>query len=501
MKAIIFARVSTLEQREAGNSIPAQITRLQSYCDRKGFQVVETYSFDESAYKTKRDEFDKFLDLIGKMKEKVAVCFDKVDRLSRNIFDPRIAWLYEKSTSGTIELHFVSDNQVINDNLSAGEKTHFGINLVMAKAYSDAISDNVKRAYEKMRANGQWTGKAPIGYLNQKVDERKSVVPDPKTAHFVRKIFEMYASGNASVKMIRNEIAELGLTSSVGKPLSVSMIAHILNNPFYYGEMRSKGVLYPHKYEPLISKHLYNQCQMVLKGWHTKRTQYAAKPYIFRGLLPCANCGCLMSPETAKGKFIYYSCTNAKGICKRVYVPEKVLLKPIQEVLERFQRLSQEVIDEVVNGMKKAGGDQAEFHRKAIAGMREEYDQIQAKLDRYLDLVADGLLSKQDYEKKVVAIKDRQQEINYKLEAYTKADETFYLTAGRVLSLAKRAKDIFDSSEPDEKRAFLNYLLQNPRVDGKKLIFSLRSPFNHILEFSDCSTGLREQDSNLQPTP
>lgn len=32
MKAILIARVSTEEQREAGNSLPAQIVRLEKYC-------------------------------------------------------------------------------------------------------------------------------------------------------------------------------------------------------------------------------------------------------------------------------------------------------------------------------------------------------------------------------------------------------------------------------------------------------------------------------------
>jgi len=32
MKAIILARVSTEEQKEAGNSLPAQIERLKNYC-------------------------------------------------------------------------------------------------------------------------------------------------------------------------------------------------------------------------------------------------------------------------------------------------------------------------------------------------------------------------------------------------------------------------------------------------------------------------------------
>lgn len=73
MKAIILARVSTEEQKDAGNSLPAQIQRLTTYCERKGFEIAETFSFDESAYKTKRDEFDKVLDYLKNSKEKIAI--------------------------------------------------------------------------------------------------------------------------------------------------------------------------------------------------------------------------------------------------------------------------------------------------------------------------------------------------------------------------------------------------------------------------------------------
>jgi site-specific DNA recombinase len=166
MKAIILARVSTEEQKEAGNSLPAQITRIERYCEQQKFEVIDTFSFDESAYKTKRDEFDKILDFLKTNKEKVAVCFDKVDRLSRNVFDKRVSVLYEKAVNDEIELHFVSDGQVINSNMSAVAKFQFGMSLGLAKYYSDAISDNVKRAFEKMRAEGKWTGRVRIGYKN-----------------------------------------------------------------------------------------------------------------------------------------------------------------------------------------------------------------------------------------------------------------------------------------------------------------------------------------------
>jgi DNA invertase Pin-like site-specific DNA recombinase len=99
MKSTIIARVSTEEQKEANNSLPAQLFRLKKYCQGKGFTVnqKDEFSFDESAYKDRRNDFDNILDYVISQKEKVAVCFDKVDRLSRNIFDKRVSMLYEKA--------------------------------------------------------------------------------------------------------------------------------------------------------------------------------------------------------------------------------------------------------------------------------------------------------------------------------------------------------------------------------------------------------------------
>jgi len=86
MKAILIARVSTEEQKEAGNSLPAQIHRLEQYCKNRGFEILRTCSFDESAYLSNRTEFDAIIDYALNQKEKVAICCDKVDRLSHNTF-------------------------------------------------------------------------------------------------------------------------------------------------------------------------------------------------------------------------------------------------------------------------------------------------------------------------------------------------------------------------------------------------------------------------------
>jgi predicted site-specific integrase-resolvase len=62
--AIMLNRVTTEEQKEAGNSLPAQIGRIDNYCKKKSFEVIKSFSFDESAYKEKRDEFDMLLECL-----------------------------------------------------------------------------------------------------------------------------------------------------------------------------------------------------------------------------------------------------------------------------------------------------------------------------------------------------------------------------------------------------------------------------------------------------
>jgi hypothetical protein len=69
---------------------------------------------------------------------------------------------------------------------------------------------------------------------------------------------------------------------------------------------------------------------------------------------------------------------------------------------------------------------------------------------------------------------------------HSKADFDYQTTVATVISVARRAKDIFEkSSDTAGKRAFLNYLLQNPTVNGKKLYFTIASPFNLVLELAD----------------
>jgi site-specific DNA recombinase len=92
------------------------------------------------------------------------------------------------------------------------------MSLGLAKYYSDAIGDNVKRAFEQKRRNGEWTGAVRLGYLNVQLGckkrLRKDIILDPQRVHLVEKMFELYATDQYSLEAIKLKMAELGLKTT-----------------------------------------------------------------------------------------------------------------------------------------------------------------------------------------------------------------------------------------------------------------------------------------------
>ena len=491
MKAILIARVSTEEQKEAGNSLPAQEIRLKNYCKRKNLEIINTFSFDESAYKNQRNEFDNILDFVLQQKNKVAVCFDKVDRLSRNVFDKRVSLLYERSLNDEIELHFVSDGQIINSKISAAEKFQFNISLGLAKYYSDAVSDNVKRANEQKLRQGEWIGKGPFGYKNiTREDGKKDIIIDEYEARIIKKAFELYATGIYSMNSLRKKIK-----NDYGIDWAKSTLDKHLKRRFYYGIMEVKGKRYPHHYPPVISKNLFEQVQQVKAGFNKKQFKYAGIPFMYRGLLRCADCGLAVTPERHKGKHVYYHCTEYNGKHGAKYVKEEEITEQIGQVFKRL-KLPKKILKQLIDTLGKTHKDKIEFQNMQFDKLTQEKKRITKMIDNlYMDKL-EGKISEDRYKKFSTSLEERMDEVNSQLEKLGNAEKNYYITAKYLLDLANRAYELFKSSEVDEKRQLINLVLSNLKLKGKRVVYDVNKPFDAILNYQDSVLWRPQGDLN-----
>ena len=479
MKAILIARVSTEEQREAGNSLPAQVARLERYCRNKKIPILKTCSFDESAYSLARNEFDRIIDFILEQKEKVVVCCDKVDRISRNIFDKRISLLYEKALKDEIELHFVSENQIINSRISAVEKFQFSISLGLAKYYSDAISDNVKRAMEQKVRKGEWLSRSPFAYRNvRNPDGTRDLVLDEYDACIVKEAFELYSTGAYSMRLLTEK-----LNAKYNKKLTKSVLCTILNNPFYYGTMIFKGKKYPHRYETVIKESLFDQAKTVISGFKKKPVKYAGKPYYYRGLIRCAHCGLAITPEKHKGH-VYYHCTQSKGKHGAKWLREEAITEQLGKVFKSL-KMPEDILQQIVDTLNVVHEDKIKFHSMHFDRLIKEQKSINKMMDNlYLDKLKNKI-NEDQYERFYKSFRDQLDDIRLQLERLQDAEDNYYITAKHLLSLCNRAHDLFISSEVEERRQLIKFVLPNLKLEGEKIVYDVQKPFDMIVDCVD----------------
>jgi site-specific DNA recombinase len=499
MKAIILARVSTKEQEE-GHSIAAQRQRLVEYCARKALKVIKTFELVESSTHGERREFAAMLEFAQAQKETVAIVADAVDRFQRSFKESVL--IDELRRKGVVELHFCRGAMVINKDASSSDILRWDFSVMGAKSYVLNLSENVRRSLEYKRRNGEWGGKAPLGYLNQRDANNKStLIQDPERAYLVRILFEEYAQSCFSISGDLVRMArEWGLRNKTrkGGMLSAGQIQHILMNPFYYGEMRIKGKLYQHSYPPLITKELFDQCEGVRLGRsRATATRYSEKPFVFRGLIKCATSRRVVTCDIKKGRHTYLICRDPTDLAKKLFVPEDEVIKQVSAVFSSI-KVPDKLLDALLKHMRTSHEAEKQFHIDATSA-RRDYDRVRDKLAVLLDMRLDKSITQDDYDKKARELKERQAEIATRIEQHQQGNAEYRTTLESLISLASRAAELFERSKTEQKRQLIAFVFSNLQLRGKKLEFSLRSPFDLMVDRRSYTSWLPLMDSNHDP--
>lgn len=405
---------------------------------------------------------------------------DTVDRLQRSFRETPL--LDELRRQGRLELHFLRENLIITQQSNSAQLQQWDIGVLFASSYVRQLGDNVKRSQEQCLKNGQWISKAPFGYKNISLPSgERSIEIDEQQAEFVVKIFELYAQGNNSFYSVAEKLKPFGLKSSRGKKVSARTIELILKNPFYHGIMHVNNEGYPHKYPTLISQTLFERVQAIIKNHHKAPAQYAGKPILLRGMITCGNCSCMVTGDVKKQKYTYYSCNNSKRICKKRWIREENLLA---DMLAHFDQisLSNRQIAEVIDTLNHWESSEVTRHEKALSKLNERLEVVRQRISKLIDMHIDGSIDAATYHFKLDEYKRDQQSILIDLQSYSsKQQENNVITAKTVLELAQEAKEIFVSSNLDEKQQLLGFFFSNLKLHDEKLDVELKEPFNFMV--------------------
>ena len=331
----LYIRVSTEDQAREGFSLPEQEKRLRAMCEYKGYEIYKVYKDAGISAKTgnSRPGFEELLQDIRDKKCNTIVVL-KLDRLTRSVFD------WEKI------IRFLEENDAYLDCANDDINTTNANGKMISRILTSVSQNEIERTSERTKfgmvgaiKEGHIPHKAPFGYKH----ENKKLIPDEATKDQVIRIFNLYYQGNSyqTISNLYNKEKVFGKTN-----WKDSTILKIIENPIYKGDFihgkRTKNpTYYEDVVEPLISKELWEECQVQKKK--NSRNYKRNEDYLFLQKLKCPHCNRILAGKATRKKngsiYYYYYCHDCK-----INIKETDIEKEFDNFIEDIQEY-----DSVVN--------------------------------------------------------------------------------------------------------------------------------------------------------
>lgn len=331
MRAALYVRVSTQEQKNHGLSVDSQIQALNDYCQANGITVAGLYN-DAGISARKRYTYRPAI--LNLMKDCAdhkfdIVLFTKLDRWFRSVAD-----YYQ--VQSVLDQHHIPWKAIWEDYETVTSSGQFKVNIMLsiAQAEADRTSERIKAVNDFKRASGHYVGgKAPTGYHIT----GKDLVIDESKRMAVSLFFDELLSSFDIARAVN-------VLHTNGVMITRETATRMIKNPTYSGETASG-----YKCPAYITSDQQNLIidKMCMK--HTRIPKDHNRVYLFAGLIRCPVCGGAMSGRfrSIKGpNKKYYSnyyqcnkarnmiCSNSRSVSERKI--EKYLLSNVDQNLRTF---------------------------------------------------------------------------------------------------------------------------------------------------------------------
>ena len=465
MKYIIYCRKSSEDEDRQAQSLETQVSLLNECAKRNNLTVVDTLQESRSAKNPNNRPL--FISMIERIKngEIDGILVAHIDRLSRNGSESAII------TNLLEERKLKEIRTPSNTFNSAQDILYMDINFAFSSYYSRNLSIRVKEGFQNKLNKGEFPNQAPTGYFNKE----GKIYPDPEKVPYIKRAFELYATGNYSLKQLGVTLYDEGFRPVRGGKIRKSSLEHLLKNRTYIGEIDYNGKIYPGIHEPIISRELFNQVQAVTLN--VARPRVRKLNFLYRGFVKCAVCGCMFTTaikiKKSGKQYIYYYCTNGRFLCDqhKDYMKDTdikdlavSIFKPFSEAFD--SEIAQLSLEAYVDNLKKDSGN--------LENTRQNFD-IQIKKNKekqgkLLDLLMDETITKEVYNTKLEELKSEERELtkhknNVKEVNPITTLELLESFKNKAISLPK----VFLEGDDEVKKDLLNSALWNFSVKDHKV--------------------------------
>jgi site-specific DNA recombinase len=499
MQGILICRVSDPKQEDRF-SLDAQEREGSAYAAKHGIDLAAKFIFQETASKAaQRKKFDEILALVyaRSSASKMALLAEKHDRLYRN--HQNSSDVMRLIESGRVVVHFWKLGKVLDQSSDPSEFLVDDVMTSVNQYHARRIGREALKGMQERALQGWFPARSPVGYkhVEQAVEGKRSgratteriIVPDPDAIAWVRRMFELRASGLSFSQIRATCLAEGVVPTRHRDTCSAQHVEQVIKNPFYAGRFRWAGNEYEARHELFVDQDVLRRALAVdAQSTLRKRTNDGA----LVGWLRCGACGCRITyePKRPHGARVYhyYRCANGHRAHRRLhYHSEERILEAFEPAVEAvaLDRVRARQVAELLNRAhykaQEAKRAQVEGFKASLVALERDEDEIYRDVKR-------GLLDEAGYRRQLARVRSERQRYADLLSQVQAAIDGAYLeTAQSILELATEAKSLWKERSPAERRALLERLLSNPTWDGVTAGWDYKKPWGALAKIAKAS--------------
>ncbi|HTW41595.1 MAG TPA: recombinase family protein [Solirubrobacteraceae bacterium] len=309
-RAVAYIRESTEEQGR-GYSPDGQRQAIARYATEHGMQLTEEYlDFETGRLADKRAGFQRLIEDAMERRFEVVLVFH-TSRFARNTVEAK---RYKKLLRSQLGIEVISVTQPLG--ADANDPAAFlseSVHEIFDEYYSVSLSFWTKMGLREKARQGKLTGSLPWGYVK---GEDEIAAPDAEKAPWVRRLFEMYATGLHTDRTLAAWLNVNEQRTARGRTFSPDTVREMLCNAAYCGYVsprrdRTKTIKGLH--EPIVEEALFDRVQEMRR--QRARNLKPGRPsqrYLLRGLARCERCQGKMQGTAIGRKLVarYYCATR-----------------------------------------------------------------------------------------------------------------------------------------------------------------------------------------------
>jgi site-specific DNA recombinase len=322
MKAILYTRCSTVEQRTRGNSHEGQIYELRKSLENRNIAEAAVYSDTISGREFNRLNLDKlYQECLSDPAMTNFVFIHRWDRFGRNVSEA-LTWIKRFKT---VNIELNCPDQWI-DYHDPNYIIILGFHLTVAEAESNKISQRTRTGLSSLAREGFYTKpQTPTGYTKIMIfvaSKKRRVLQPNDLAPIINNSFQLIADGMP--------LTDCWIKSKTLLNLSRDSFVRMLRNPIYAGWIslpidNNMPELIKGKHQAIVSDYLFQKVNLCLdklslkngkpfRQISTDRSQF----FFIKGLLMDLNSGYKYTAYYSTGRhsveYTYYELKSKKII-------------------------------------------------------------------------------------------------------------------------------------------------------------------------------------------